>query len=98
MQLTKQTQLDILKKYDVSPQELKEEIQEFIMYWKEKSPNWKKERWQKEKTFDPNLRLHRWLRNKQKRSNRVIVNSEDEERKKKLAELEEKKKNLFSNF
>ena len=97
MKLTKSTQILMLEKYDISATDLREEIEDFILYWKEKSPNGRKERWQMEKTFDPNLRLHRWLRNSKKWSNRIIVNSEDEERNKKLAEIEEKKKALFNN-
>jgi len=38
------------------------------------------------------------MRNNDKWSKTVIVNSEDEERKNKLAELEKKKKDLFNNF
>jgi len=57
---------DILEKYQITPRQLLEEYNSFISYWKEKSPNGRKERWQKEKTFDPNLRFHRWLRNHKK--------------------------------
>lgn len=96
--LTKETQQVILKKYNITLEELKDEFQEFILYWKEKSPNGKKERWEKEKTFDPNLRFHRWLRNSQKWNKKIIVNSGDEERKSKLEELKVKKASLYNNF
>ena len=57
---------EILKKYSINPWELLEEYEEFCSYWTEKSPNWKKERWEMEKTFDPSRRFHRWLRNNKK--------------------------------
>jgi hypothetical protein len=82
----------------MTKEEFKEECNDFVLYWKEKSINWKKERWEKEKTFDPKLRFRTWMKNNKKWSNRVIVNSEDQERKQKLAELEEKRKNLFNKF
>lgn len=57
---------EILNKYQITPWKLLEEYEQFCSYWKEKSPNGRKERWEKEKTFDPNLRFHRWLRNYKK--------------------------------
>jgi len=38
------------------------------------------------------------MKNNKKWSNRVMVNSDDEERKQKLRELEERKKDLFNNI
>ena len=89
---------DIYKTYWVSKEDFQEECVSFVQYRREKSPRGKKERWEKEKTFDPKLRFRTWMKNNKKRSNRVIVNSDDEERKQKLAELEQKKKDLFNNF
>ena len=39
---------------------------EFLEYWKEKSPGGKKERWQFEKVFDIKRRFKTWLKNKEK--------------------------------
>lgn len=89
---------EVKEKYDMTVENFKEESMAFLLYWKEKSPNWKKERWEKEKTFDPKLRFRTWMKNNKKWSNRVIVNSEEDERKKKLAEIEERKKALFNNL
>ena len=88
---------EVYNKYWMTKEDFQEECEHFLNYWKEKSINWKKERWEKEKTFDPKLRFRTWMKNSKKWSNRVIVNSEDEERNKKLAEIEEKKKALFNN-
>ncbi len=41
----------------------KEQIQEFISYWTEISPNAKKMRFEKEKVFDIKKRLERWSKN-----------------------------------
>ena len=65
---------DIYNKHWMSKNEFQDECESFVDYWKEKSPNWKKERWQKEKTFDPKLRFRTWIKrsskwNKQKKSN-----------------------------
>ena len=40
-----------------------EMLREFIDYWTEKSPNGRKMRWQKQKTFDVKRRMLRWQRN-----------------------------------
>jgi len=41
----------------------KSEIEKFIDYWTEKNPNGKKMKFEKQKTFDPNLRLKTWESN-----------------------------------
>ena len=41
------------------------ELQSFWMYWSEKSENWIKQRFEKEKTFCINRRLATWFKNKQ---------------------------------
>jgi len=87
---------EVYKKYNMTKVDFQEECESFVDYWKEKSPNWKKERWQKEKTFDPKLRFRTWMRNSKKWSNKVIINSVDEERKNKLKEIERKKDLLFN--
>lgn len=92
---------DILKKYKITEEDLIEEYQLFIGYWRAILLKWRdkwKERWQWEKTFDPSLRFHTWLNNSKKWSKRVMVNSDDEERKQKIAEIERKKKELFNKF
>lgn len=38
----------------------------FYFHWSEKKPNWKKELWQMQKTFDVCRRFHKWLENAQK--------------------------------
>lgn len=89
---------DIYNKYNLTKEDFWEECEMFVAHWREKSPNWIKERWQKEKTFDPKLRFRKWMKNKKDWWNTVIINSEDEERNKKLAELAEKKKLLFNKL
>lgn len=39
------------------------DIDAFVDYWTEKSPNGKKMRWQKQKTFDAKRRMMRWAKN-----------------------------------
>ena len=95
---TNEFMTEVYSKYDLKKEEFQEECNTFLEYRKEKSINWKKERWEKEKTFDPKLRFRNWMRNNKKFSNRVIVNSEDEERAIKLAEIERKKKLLFNKL
>jgi len=65
---------DIYNKWNITKWEFQEECESFINYRKEKNVNWKKERWEKEKTFDPKLRFRTWIKrsskwNKQKKSN-----------------------------
>lgn len=89
---------DIYNKYKLSKEDFKEECNLFVDYWNEKSINWKRCRWEKEKTFDAKLRFRTWMKNNDKWSKTIIINSDDEERKIKLKELEEKKKLLFNNL
>ena len=79
--------------YNSNQEHIAKEIKEFYLYRSEKKINWKKEKWQMEKTFDVNRRFHKWLWNSSKWERPKI---EDEERKRKLQEIEEKKKNLFN--
>jgi hypothetical protein len=46
--------------------EFQEECESFVDYRKEKNINWKKEKWQKEKTFDPKLRFRTWIKRNNK--------------------------------
>ena len=78
---------DIYNKYNLTKADFQEECEMFVAHWKEKSPQWIKERWQKEKTFDPKLRFRKWMKNKKDWSKTIVVNSEEDERKQKLAEL-----------
>lgn len=89
---------DIYNKYNLTKTDFQEECESFLLYWKEKSINWKKERREKEKTFDPKLRFRNWMKNNDKWSKTVIVNSEDDENKRKLEEIERKKRDLFNKF
>lgn len=86
---------DIYEKYPIKKEEFHEECNFFLAYWKEKSPTWKKERWEKEKVFDPKLRFRTWMRNNEKWGTTKIINYSEDERQKKLAEIERKKKLLF---
>jgi DNA-binding transcriptional regulator YhcF (GntR family) len=45
---------------------LEEEVKKFILYWTEKSPNGKKQRWEMQKTFDVKRRLFTWFSNQNK--------------------------------
>ena len=45
---------------------IREQLRDFYLHWSEKKPNWKKERWEMEKTFDVNRRFHKWLSNASK--------------------------------
>ncbi len=89
---------EVYNKYWMNKKDFQEECEWFVEYWKEKSPNWKKERWEKEKTFDPKLRFRTWMKNNKKWSTRTIVNSEDEEKKIKLADIERRKALLFNKI
>lgn len=91
---------EVYKKYSLSKENFIEECSSFLYYWKEKNTWWTKERWQKEKTFDPKLRFITRMRNSKKWSEKkiVFINQEDEERKKKIEELDRRKKELFNSF
>lgn len=81
--------------YKINEEEIRQELRSFYDYWKEKSINWKKERWQMEKTFDVNLRFVRWLNNAVKFKKSETI---EEEKRRKLTEIEIKKRELFNNF
>lgn len=65
-----------IDKYEMTELDFKEEANYFYMYWTEKSVNWKKERWEKEKTFDIVRRFDNWLRNNKKWNTRKRTNKE----------------------
>ena len=48
-------------KYGITSEELKTETELFILYWTEKSPNWNKEKWEMEKTYEIQRRFYTWL-------------------------------------
>lgn len=54
---------EVYNKFNLDKEIFKEECEAFLNYWIEKSPSWKKEKWQKEKTFDPKLRFRQWMKN-----------------------------------
>lgn len=49
--------------YEIEIDLPKHEIERFIDYWTEKNPRGRKMKFEKEKTFDPNLRLKTWQKN-----------------------------------
>lgn len=57
---------DLDNKYNLPKEDFKEQCSLFYNHWSEKKPNWKKEKWQMEKTFDPKLRFYKWLSNNKK--------------------------------
>jgi len=59
-------------KYKLSKEDFKEQSFLFYSHWSEKKPNWKKEKWQMEKTFDPKLRFYKWLSNNNKWSKSTL--------------------------
>jgi len=65
MNLTVIKKETLLLKYEISENEMENELEDFIDYWTEPNKKWK-ERWQFEKTFEPNRRFSRWLRNSSK--------------------------------
>lgn len=62
---------EVYEKYWLKKEDFQEECKDFLLYWKEKSLNGKKERWEKEKTFDPKLRFRTWMKNNKKWSKPV---------------------------
>jgi len=62
--LLNQDFLEKLKdKFFLDNEEIEINLQKFKLYWTEKSYNWIKEKWQKEKTFDIQKRFYKWLEN-----------------------------------
>lgn len=90
---------EVYNKYSMSKEEFKEECELFDWYWNATLLKWRdkwKPRWEGEKTFDAKLRFRTWIKNNDKWSNRVIINSEDEERRIKLEEIERLKKIMYN--
>lgn len=52
-----------IKEYNTDIDYIKTQLKEFYLYWSEKKPNWKKEKWQMQKTFDVSRRFHKRLSN-----------------------------------
>ena len=82
-----------INNYNTNEETITKEMREFYLYRSEKKPNWKKELWQMQKTFDVSRRFHKWLWNSNKWNKQE---SEEDERRRKLKELEEKRKDLFT--
>lgn len=57
---------NIIKEYNSTDENIKKEMMDFYLYWSEKKPNWKKELWQMQKTFDVSRRFNKWLSNSAK--------------------------------
>lgn len=60
---------NINNRYKLNSENFKEQVELFVIHWTEKSENWKKERRQKEKTFDIQKRFYKWLNNNEKWGN-----------------------------
>lgn len=56
----------IKNKFEFENESLKSSAENFLIYWTEKNENWKKERWQMQKTFDIQKRFYTWLSNEKK--------------------------------
>jgi len=55
-----------IKEYNTNQEYIMKQLKNFYYYWTEKKPNWKKEKWEMEKTFDISRRFHTWLANSNK--------------------------------
>lgn len=55
-----------MEKHNVEQSFIIEQLKEFYLHRSEKNINWKKEKWQMEKTFDVNRRFHKRLSNNKK--------------------------------
>jgi len=66
---------EIYNKYWITKNDFQEECECFVNYWTETSINWKKEKWQKEKTFDPKLRFRTWMKNNKKWNTNLYSNN-----------------------
>ena len=53
---------DIYNKYNLSKESFSSACEDFVNYRTEKKINWKKEKWEMEKTFDPKLRFRTWIK------------------------------------
>ncbi len=61
-------------KFDLHGESLKNSAENFLIYWTEKNENWKKEKWEKQKTFDIQKRFFMWLSNEKKWKNKSFDN------------------------
>ena len=60
-------------KFEITNESLKSSAENFLIYWTEKNENWRKERWQMQKTFDIQKRFFMWLSNEKKwRNNKSL--------------------------
>ena len=63
----------IKTKFEIENESLKNSAENFLIYWTEKNENWRKERWQMQKTFDIQKRFFMWLSNEKKwRNNKSL--------------------------
>ena len=53
-------------KFSLENESLKSSAENFLIYWTEKNENWKKEKWEKQKTFDIQKRFFMRLSNEKK--------------------------------
>ena len=62
-------------KYNIENEDIEKSAEKFLIYRTEKNPNWKKEKWQMQKTFDIQKRFYTWLWNNNnwnKKNNNLI--------------------------
>lgn len=71
------------KEYNADNLYIRQQLRDFYLHWSEKKINWKKEKWEMEKTFDVNRRFHKWLSNSanwnkapKKESNNIIFTND----------------------
>jgi len=71
---------DFVKQYNSDEEYIKKQVMDFYMYWSEKKPWWKKERWEMQKTFDVSRRLHKrvansaeWSKNASTKNKGIII-------------------------
>lgn len=81
-----------INNYNSTEEFIIKEMNKFYLYRSEKKPNWKKELWQMQKTFDVNLRFHNRLKNTNKFNTdkieeKTIQNMTTEEKEKRLRDL-----------
>lgn len=66
---------EIYNEYWLSKDNFQEECNLFLEYRIEKKPNWKKEKWEMEKTFNPKLRFRTWMKNNKKWNTNLSFNN-----------------------
>lgn len=68
--------IELNKKYPVNKEILWKEIKKFYLYWTEKNSTGRKERWQKETTFEVGRRLGTWFDKKKEFAEKKVENKQ----------------------